>query len=131
MSAIHTFTKTFYYLCESPGKILTKERLDNTNISNPIISSEKLFKLIQHVFKAKTFEGNPIINMKDLIKDSYTKDTTWFAFKTYMGPILPDLKLINGRKNGYRDGHPCLNAYIDEISEKHLRAEATKVLDNS
>ena len=127
MSAIHTFTKSFYYLCETPAKLA----LHDTTYANAITTRDTLFELIKHVFIGVTFKHNFNINMKDLIKDSYTKDTTYFAFKTYMGPILPDLAHINGRENGYRSNHPCLLAYINDCSEKSLRAEATKVVDNN
>lgn len=128
MSAIHTFTKSFWYLCETPAKLA----LPKSRFANAITTRDTLFDLIKHVFTGITFKHNFNINMKDLIKDSYTKDTTYFAFKTYMGPILPDLAHINGREYyGYRSNHPCLLAYINDCSEKSLRAEATKVVDNN
>lgn len=127
MSAIHTFTKSFWFLCETPAKLA----LPKTTYTNAITTRETLRELIKHVFIGVTYGKNFNINMKDLIKDNYTKDTTYFAFKTYMGPILPDLAHINGRENGYRSNHPCLLAYINDCSEKSLRAEATKVVDNN
>ena len=127
MSAIHTFTKSFWYLCETPAKLA----LPKSRFANAITTRDTLFELIKHVFIGMTYKHNFNINMKDLIKDNYTKDTTYFAFKTYMGPILPDLAHINKRQNGYRSNHPCLLAYINDCSEKSLRAEATKVVDNN
>ena len=127
MSAIHTFTKSFWFLCETPAKLA----LPKTTYTNAITTRETLRELIKHVFIGVTYGKNFNINMKDLIKDNYTKDTTYFAFKTYMGPILPDLAHINGRENGYRSNHPCLLAYINDCSEKSLRADATKVVDNN
>ena len=127
-------------LCRIAERLVEKDSLNfKYLISHTLPKSTSNLANLQHidanqlysVDRLYAYDNDLSYPIVDLIKDNYTKDTTYFAFKTYMGPILPDLAHINGRENGYRSNHPCLLAYINDCSEKSLRADATKVVDNN
>ena len=125
-SSIHTFIKTFFYLCETPQTIGIKD--NNSNIIKAITDREYVQKALRYIFAAESMSGSKLKSLNDIKKTGTDKDTSWFAWKSYMGVLLPDIKEFRGRKNNYGKKHPAIIAYIDSIQERHLQAEATKIL---
>ena len=124
VSAIHTFTKTFYFLTETPKALGLKN-----STAGSVCDKKALSDALQYMFTSRTRHGNFQYDMKELYKTNSEKDTTWLAFKSYMEVLLKDLREIKGRTNNFRSTHPCIQAYIQDIGEKYNKAEAAKIVD--
>lgn len=124
VSAIHAFTKTFYFLTETPKSLGIKN-----STAGAISNREELSDALTYMFTRVGRHGNFDFNMKDLHKTNSEKDTTWLAFKSYMELLLEDLRVVKGRTNNFRSNHPCIQAYIQDIGEKYNKAEAAKIVD--
>ena len=124
VSAIHTFTKTFYFLTETPKALGIKN-----STAGAVCNKKELSDALKYMFTDTTRHGNFRYDMKELYKTNSEKDTTWLAFKSYMEVLLKDLREIKGRTNNFRSTHPCIQAYIQDIGEKYNKAEAAKIVD--
>jgi len=138
MSAIQTFVKTFYYLCETPEKIKLKNTYETSAVicknklkEEQVTPQEYLKEFLIYFFTAKDrhekFYKNSI---NEIQKSGSQKDTSWFAFKVYMKDLLLDLKNTKNQKNNRGIGHACLLEYKDTISDRYLQDEASKILSS-
>ena len=126
MSAIQAFTKTFYYLTETPAHIGCKNVPQNCK--SAIASKDDIKESIVFLYKLETRRGNYKLSLSNLNKKGDTKDTTLLAFWEYIPAILEDMREVKHRTNDFGTEHPSIKAYLNSITDSRNRTIAANAV---